>query len=176
VEAEEKSIVRLQKPKQLSNQVSMPTISHDHGRSYTHSNRSVGGGVLRVYTEAMSKESAGSFQPDIPFLNNVKYLGVIFDKKIMWRLHIEMVKTKAFRTFIRLHSLLKSERLITDIKLTLHKALIRSVMTYACLTWEFAADTHLMKLQCLKNRVLHTITRLCRQQARVENVCNIGQG
>jgi hypothetical protein len=37
---------------------------------------------------------------DIPFVNSVKYLGVIFDKKFTWRLHIEMIKAKAFRTFI----------------------------------------------------------------------------
>jgi hypothetical protein len=37
----------------------------------------------------------------IPFVNSVKYLGVIFDKKITWRLHIETVATKAYRTFIR---------------------------------------------------------------------------
>jgi hypothetical protein len=30
-------------------------------------------------------------------------------------------------------------------------------MTYACPTWDFAADTHLMKLQCLQNKVLRTI-------------------
>jgi hypothetical protein len=30
-------------------------------------------------------------------------------------------------------------------------------MTYACPAWEFAADTHLMKLQCLQNKVLRTI-------------------
>jgi hypothetical protein len=41
-------------------------------------------------------------------------------------------RAKAFRTFIRIYSLLKSERLSAKIKLTLHKALIRSVMTYAC--------------------------------------------
>jgi hypothetical protein len=41
----------------------------------------------------------------IPFVNGVKYLGVIFDKKIAWRLHIETVATKAFRTFIRVYSL-----------------------------------------------------------------------
>jgi hypothetical protein len=65
-------------------------------------------------------------------------------------------------------------------------------MTYACPAWEFAADTHLMKLQCLQNKVLRTIgkfprntpipdmlislqipyiynyiTKLCRQQAQV---------
>jgi hypothetical protein len=32
-----------------------------------------------------------------------------------------------------------------------------SAMTYACLTWEFAAETHLLKLQRVKNSVLRTI-------------------
>jgi hypothetical protein len=65
-------------------------------------------------------------------------------------------------------------------------------MTYACLAWEFAADTHLIKLQRLQNKVLCTVgnfpkrtpvremhmafhlpyvydytTKLCRQQAEV---------
>jgi hypothetical protein len=117
---------------------------------------------------------------NIPFVNNVKYFGVIFDKRITWRLHIERIEAKAFRTFIRLN---------------------------ACLAWEFAAETHLLKLQCLQNRVLHKIgnflrhtsvrdlhvpfqilyvynyiTKLCRLQAEViqnhdnGNVHNIGKG
>jgi hypothetical protein len=45
----------------------------------------------------------------IPFLNNVKYLGVIFDKRVTWRLHIEMIEAKAFRTFIRAYFLFKSK-------------------------------------------------------------------
>jgi hypothetical protein len=68
-----------------------------------------------------------------------------------------MIEAKAFRTFIRNCSLLKNERLNVNIKLTIHKALIRSVMTYACPAWELAADIHLLKLQCLQNKVLHTI-------------------
>jgi hypothetical protein len=43
-----------------------------------------------------------------------------------------------------------------NIKVTLHKALIRSVMTYSCPAWEFAAETYLLKLQHLQNKVLHT--------------------
>jgi DUF2075 family protein len=39
---------------------------------------------------------------------DVKYLGVIFDKKVTWRLHIEMIEAKAFRIFIRIYSLFKS--------------------------------------------------------------------
>jgi hypothetical protein len=73
---------------------------------------------------------------NIPFVNHVKYFSVIIDKRITWRLHIEMIEAKAFRTFIRIYSLLKSKHLSANIKLTLHKALIRSVMKYACPTWE----------------------------------------
>jgi hypothetical protein len=36
---------------------------------------------------------------NIPFVNNVKYLGVIFDKRMTWSLNIEMIEAKAFRTF-----------------------------------------------------------------------------
>jgi hypothetical protein len=56
-----------------------------------------------------------------------------------WRLHIETIEAKGFRTFIRLYPLFKSEQLSVNIKLTLHKALIKSAMTYTCPAWEFAA-------------------------------------
>jgi hypothetical protein len=97
---------------------------------------------------------------NIPFVNRVKCLCVIFDKRMTLRLHIETNEAKASRTFIRLYSLFKSERLSVNIKLTLHKELIRSVMTYACLAWEFAAETCLMKLKRLQNKVLCTIGNL----------------
>jgi hypothetical protein len=73
--------------------------------------------------------------------NHVKYLGVIFDV----RLHGDCT-AKAFRTFIRIYSLFTSERFSANIKLTLHNALIRSIMTYACSAWELTADTHILKL------------------------------
>jgi hypothetical protein len=40
---------------------------------------------------------------NIPFVNSVKYLGVIFDKRMTWRLHIQMIEAKAFRTFITIY-------------------------------------------------------------------------
>jgi hypothetical protein len=92
----------------------------------------------------------------------------------------------------RLTNLLKTECLRISTKLTLYKALIGSVLTYACPTWEFAADSHLLKLQRLQNKVLRTtgnlprrtpthdlhmvfkipylydfVTKLCRQQVTV---------
>jgi hypothetical protein len=66
-----------------------------------------------------------------------------------------MIEAKVFRTLIRVYSIFRSERLIVNIKETPHKALIR-VMTYVYTAWEFAADTHLLKLKRLQNRVLRT--------------------
>jgi hypothetical protein len=103
-----------------------------------------------------------------------------------------MIEAKAFRTVIRIYSIFKSESLSANIKLTLHKALMKSVMAYACPGLELAADTCLLKLQRLQNKVLRTIgnfprctvvrdlrtafnlpcvydfiTKLCRRQAEV---------
>jgi hypothetical protein len=39
---------------------------------------------------------------NIPFVNSVKYVAVLFDKRISWRLHIQMIEARAFRTFIRI--------------------------------------------------------------------------
>jgi hypothetical protein len=103
----------------------------------------------------------------IPLRQSFKYLGVIFDI----RLHIEIIEGRAFKTFIRIYSLFKSELINANIKQTLHKALIRSVMTYVCPVWELAAVTYHLKLQRLQNkvgsyprctpvRILHTAFRL----------------
>jgi hypothetical protein len=78
---------------------------------------------------------------NILFVNSAKYLGVIFDKNVTWRLHIEMIEAKAFSTLIRIYSLFKSERLSTNIKLTLYKALIRNIMTYSCPKGSFQQKT-----------------------------------
>jgi hypothetical protein len=89
---------------------------------------------------------------NIPFVNHVKYPSVMFDKRITWRLYIETTEVKAFRIFIRIYPLFKSERLSVNIKLALHKALNKSVITYAWTTWELPADTYLLKFQRLQTR------------------------
>jgi hypothetical protein len=67
-----------------------------------------------------------------------------------------MTEAKTFRTFIRMYSLFKNERQSANIISALHKALVRSVTTYACLAWELAIDTYLLKLQRLQNKFLRT--------------------
>jgi hypothetical protein len=71
-----------------------------------------------------------------------------------------MIEAKAFRTFIRNYFLFKNERLNNNIKLSLHKALIRSVTSYACPAWELEADAHLLKLQRQQKKVRRTIRKI----------------
>jgi hypothetical protein len=46
----------------------------------------------------------------------------------------------------------KIEKLNANIKLTVHKALIKSIMTYACPSWGFAADKCLLKVKACETR------------------------
>jgi hypothetical protein len=97
---------------------------------------------------------------DIALVNNVTYLGVTFDRWMTLKRHIERIVAKALRTYGRSNSVFRSGRLSTDVKLTLYKAVIRSIMTYAYPTLEYAAGAHLLKLQRLQNRALRATGNL----------------
>jgi hypothetical protein len=100
---------------------------------------------------------------NIPFVNSVKYLGVTFDRRMTWRLHIKKTAAKSLGTYIRTYSIFRSKHLSVNIKLIMYRGQIRSIMTYACPTWKFSADTHLMKRQPLQNKVLRAIGKLYRR-------------
>jgi hypothetical protein len=87
------------------------------------------GHLLFSQTKASWGTSYAEWTEYPPFFYHVQHRGVIFDKSITRRLHTEMTEAKTFRTFIRIYSLFKSERLSANIKLILHKTLTRSVMT-----------------------------------------------
>jgi hypothetical protein len=116
----------------------------------------------------------------------------------IWRLHIEMTEDMTFRTYIRVYSLFTCDRLSANIKLTLHKAIITSVMNYDSPAWEFSAcktrfsslitsqgvhrpANFMMRLSTFRTFMTY-FTKLCSQQARViqnhaiATVHNIGQG
>jgi hypothetical protein len=92
---------------------------------------------------------------NIPFVSHVKYLCVIFDKRITWRPHIKVIDGMAFRIFISIYSLFKSNCSNANSKLTLHKALITSAMIYAWPVRELVADTFLKIAPPAKQGSLH---------------------
>jgi hypothetical protein len=104
-----------------------------------------------------------------PFVNQVKYLGIIFDKRITWKCYIEIFKANAFRTYISVYLFLRSEHLSANIKLTLHKSLIISVITCACLGWEFERTPTFWNYSDGKHKVLRTTGKF---PERI-SVCNL---
>jgi hypothetical protein len=51
---------------------------------------------------------------NIPFVNNVMYLGVTFNRRMTWRLHIKRTVTKDLCTYLRTYFLFGSECLSTN--------------------------------------------------------------
>jgi hypothetical protein len=89
---------------------------------------------------------------DISFVNNIRYLGVTFDRNIIRRRHDVGPVAKAISTHIRPCYLSWSESSSRDMKFTLYKSLIESIMIYASLTLEHGADNQLLKLQRLREQ------------------------
>jgi hypothetical protein len=108
-----------------------------------------------------------------PFLCSV-------DERTTWGLDKKMIEAKAFRTFIRVYPLFRSESLSANIKLALHKGLLMSIMTYTR-PWLGVCDRcalisrYTSKETFQETRgfsIFHVafellyVTKLCRQQAR----------
>lgn len=68
-------------------------------------------------------------QQNNSFVNRVKYLYVMFNVRIEWRPYIEIMEAKSLRTFIRKYCVIEREHLSSNIRLTLHRGLIKPVMT-----------------------------------------------
>jgi hypothetical protein len=92
---------------------------------------------------------------NISFVNSAKYLGVIFDRRLTWRLHIEKPPAKALSTYIRTYSVFKSKHL-SRVQST------NSINHDLCLS-HLGVCSGLMKLQRLQNRVLRAIGNLDRR-------------
>jgi hypothetical protein len=58
----------------------------------------------------------------------------------------------------------KVESLSANIRFTLYRALIRSIMTYACPTWKFELDTRVLKLQRLQKNFSPSLTTITAAQ------------
>jgi len=91
-----------------------------------------------------------------PFANHVKCPCVIFDERIMYKMHIETITAKAFRTVIRAYPLFKCKRLIANINIIFHTTL-RSVMT--CLPYLDLRGRHVFPRRIL-TRALYVIFKI----------------
>lgn len=99
----------------------------------------------------------------IEWKEEVKYLGITLDKKLLFKRHIDTIKGKAYGKLKRLYPVLNPKsKLQYKTALTLYKTLLRPIITYACPVWGHAARCHIKKLQIFQNKMLYMITKLPR--------------
>lgn len=98
---------------------------------------------------------------NIEWENTAKYLGVVIDKKLTFRNHIEHVVGKTQNAIKMLYPLInRKSKLSVENKILIFKAALRPIYTYACPIFADIAKTHLMKLQRIQNKILKMILNL----------------
>lgn len=98
---------------------------------------------------------------EIPFDDHVKYLGVILDKKLTYRKHLESAAEKATKCSRALYGLLCwRSALNPKNKLIIYKTIIRPILLYGCQVWNDSAKTNLKMLQVIQNKNLKIIFNL----------------
>lgn len=79
---------------------------------------------------------------EIKWAKTAKYLGVLFDRRITWGPHIRATRDKARAMRASLQPLInRKSKLSSKQKLSLYKACIRPVLTYAFTAWGYATTT-----------------------------------
>ncbi|ENN80309.1 hypothetical protein YQE_03302, partial [Dendroctonus ponderosae] len=86
---------------------------------------------------------------------DIKYLGVVLDKPLIWKKHIKTTIAKDKATTAKLYPLLnrRSQMSIRN-KLLLTMTIIRPTLAYASTAWGYAAGCHLNRLQATENNLL----------------------
>lgn len=91
----------------------------------------------------------------ISWEESVKYLGVIFDKKLTYRDHVKYITEKVNIAIKMLYPLInRNSNLSKENKLVIYNSIFLSIILYACPAWGITAKSHIKKLQVCQNKVL----------------------
>ena len=94
----------------------------------------------------------------IPVVPEAKFLGIIFDKKLNFKAHIDYLRAKCQKSLNLLKVVSKmSWGADQTIPLRLYRSLVRSKLDYGCAVFSSARKSHLRKLEPIQNQSL----RLC---------------
>ena len=94
----------------------------------------------------------------IPFKTEVKYLGVILDKKLSWKQHINYIVTRCEKGINSLRSIMTTSwGCDVTTALMFYKSYIRSILDYGSIIYGSACKTYLQKV----DRVQYKALRVC---------------
>ena len=93
-----------------------------------------------------------------PWLEEAKYLGLIFDKKLIWKSHHINLMKKSHQLLGQFYPLInRKSKLSISNKLRIYKSYIRPILTYGCPTWSTLAPTRKIQLERVQNKILRII-------------------
>ena len=97
----------------------------------------------------------------------VKYLGMLFDKRVTMRQHIQYVIDKTSKAVRILYPLLnRKSQLNKSNKILLYKVALRPILSYGGPILSTIAPTHIKKLQIMQNKIL----RMCLEKPRYTRI------
>ena len=88
--------------------------------------------------------------------DHYKYLGVIFDKNLCWKPHIEYICKKVSKACGSLANLRYCVNI--DLLREVYHSLVHSYLRYGILVWGNASESNLQPLKCLVNRAVRIMT------------------
>ncbi|GBO28346.1 putative RNA-directed DNA polymerase from transposon BS [Araneus ventricosus] len=96
---------------------------------------------------------------DLPWENQVKYLGLILDSKFSFRQHAEYNSDKFWNKMHTIMPLIgRHSPLSLNNKVLLFKQILRPIRTYFHPIWCITAKTQRRKFQILQNKILRIMT------------------
>lgn len=114
--------------------------------TFNHKITQVPGQQLTMYGENIEEKQ------------EVKYLGVTLDRKLLFKTHMENQRKKALAIRSIIYPYInKTNPLGINLKVALYKIYVRSIMLYAAPVWSQAANYHLKKLDVVERNTLRII-------------------
>ncbi|GFW38583.1 probable RNA-directed DNA polymerase from transposon X-element [Trichonephila clavipes] len=111
------------------------------------------------------------YNKQIPWSQEAKYLGIIFDTHLTWKQHITYVRDKFRRIMFKLFPLIgRNSHLSIENKVLLYTAVMRPILAYASPVWGYAAKTNINKLDTLQNSLIRMIVKATRYM-RNDDIC-----
>jgi hypothetical protein len=95
---------------------------------------------------------------DIPWKDQVKYLGLNLDTRLRWGPHITATRNKALAIMAALYPIFnRHSKLSVRNKLLILKSIVRPILVYGAPVWSNVSNTNMAKLQIIQNKCIKII-------------------
>lgn len=98
----------------------------------------------------------------------IKYLGLIFNKQFHFRKHVDAQINRARVAFQMCKNLFRNKSLDVKVKSLLYKSLIRSILSYGFAAWNNINSYNMEKIRKFERKILRACTNMYRQENSVK--------